>query len=143
MSVLELSVVALVLFVSGYVAWIKEHAKTRDKWPRLSLSMREAIVEQQLPFNTAPQPLITAHDCEDCCALGVDLCAVIGGATKGMFRPYLNKSEMVPSGIVITIRQNDSRGVALKKALESVADIKVEVREAELTPFAINVGART
>src|ERR1700678_2304756 len=62
MSALELSVVALVLFVSGYVAWIKEHAKTRDKWPRLSLSMREAIVEQQLPFNTAPQPLITAHD---------------------------------------------------------------------------------
>jgi hypothetical protein len=143
MAALYLLIFLIVLTCSGYTAWSKEFAKTQDKWPRLGLSAREAIIEQLLPFNVAPEPLITAHDCDDCCALGVDLCAVIGDATKGRFRPYLNKSDMVPSGIVIAIRQNDQRGIALKKALASVAGIEAELRETELTAFAINIGART
>src|SRR5216683_5612973 len=127
MLTLELSVVVLVLFFSGFVAWSKERLQNQDKWPRLSPSQRLEIAKHISPFDAAPGIFICAKDANDCFGLAVDLCDVVSTATSGHSVPIPNTRQAVPSGIVITVRPEDRRGSAIQAALRAAAGIKVHL----------------
>ncbi|SRR6266851_4824387 len=142
MLALELGIIVLVLFISGFVAWGKEREKNHDRWPRLSPNQRIEIVKKIRPFNAAPGLFVCAKDADDCFGLAVDLCDVVSSATNGRFIPIPKTRQGVPSGIVITVRPEDRRGPAIQAALKAVAGIKAHLEIAQDEMFAVFIGPR-
>jgi hypothetical protein len=151
MLALELSVIAVVLFFSGLIAWGKEKTDKDNikaildaRWPKLTAAQREVLANSLGPFDVFPEIRIFRNNTENCRYFAADLCVAIESAMsgRGCMIPVGSAPRHIESGIVIVSRLNDGRARRLPTALEEIAKVEAVLSQREDSPFEIHIGAR-
>lgn len=147
-AAIELAVIVVVLFLSGFVAWGKERDKNADLYRGLNERQRKAIANQLRPFSAMPTIKLTVINTPDCATFAVDLKDAIEraipqpitAANQVVIDPQHNP---IPTGIVIIARPNDERAPTLRRALRTVAKVSATLRtDDQAMFFEVRIGVR-
>jgi hypothetical protein len=148
MHSVELAIVAVVLFFSGFAAWNIERDRNDDKYRGLNERQRIAIVKRIGSISPSPTIMVHVTDTQDCVEFGRDLVdtlerAFIGAMTMTPPVPIDRASNPLPTGITIVARADDARAAAIRKALRKVAKLPATLKTNDHEMFLeINIGTR-
>jgi hypothetical protein len=143
-AAIELAIIVVVLFISGYVAWSKETAKNENLWRGLNNQQRDALANRLRPFPVFPEISIYTNRLADCRTLAADLSDALAraGGQRGYIPHHQVVERWIPSGLVILSRPSDNRGKILQSALREVVKIDARLELDDDVPFQIQIGAK-